>query len=303
MRHVQIEVTCGNAADLKRARLGKLGVAYETFWQAHDYLRKTNEHYAAVRWDEDAARELQGIGERSMGLPPCLANCVCISEAPSLPAVRQTGPADAVEHAPSGPFGNAPVADSELGRAGDESDADALDEEGAPERGEFCAAVADQDMQGDLCRAMKKVEVSLRRAQLLAARKEKQNAEFAAATGLAGYEDKDLAARLRASVDDVRAAARACDQEEMQQELDRAEQDVQRTSPPPGASAAAGGGQGASGSRGSPRRTLRVVVPTGDEPVSMFAPAFWSSFDPIAFPYGDGVLGLERDVELTYEEW
>ena len=46
-----------------------------------------------------------------------------------------------------------------------------------------------------------------------------------------------------------------------------------------------------------------MVVPTGNEPVSMFSPAFWSAFDPIAFPYGDGVFGLEREANLTYNEW
>eukprot|EP00959_Pyramimonas_sp_CCMP1952_P135680 2838626-Pyramimonas_sp.AAC.1 len=35
----------------------------------------------------------------------------------------------------------------------------------------------------------------------------------------------------------------------------------------------------------------------------MFSPGFWSAFDPIAFPYGDGVFGLERDATLTYNEW
>eukprot|EP00959_Pyramimonas_sp_CCMP1952_P274159 5730646-Pyramimonas_sp.AAC.1 len=35
----------------------------------------------------------------------------------------------------------------------------------------------------------------------------------------------------------------------------------------------------------------------------MFSPGFWSAFDPIAFPYGDGVFGLEREAKLTYDEW
>ena len=37
--------------------------------------------------------------------------------------------------------------------------------------------------------------------------------------------------------------------------------------------------------------------------MSMFEPAFWSSFDPRCFPYGDGVFGVERRVALTFEEW
>ena len=35
----------------------------------------------------------------------------------------------------------------------------------------------------------------------------------------------------------------------------------------------------------------------------MFSPGFWSAFDPVAFPYGDGVFGLEREANLNYEEW
>ena len=35
----------------------------------------------------------------------------------------------------------------------------------------------------------------------------------------------------------------------------------------------------------------------------MFSPGFWSAFDPVAFPYGDGVFGLEREAKLTYDEW
>ncbi len=303
LRHVQIVLTGGSAADLKRARVEELGVSYETLRHAYDYLRKTNEHYAAVRWDEGAARELQVSRDRNLGLPHCLANCVCISEGPRLPAVRQTGPADAIEHAFAGHLEGGSFADSCPGGAGDEEDVHSLPEDEVAERGEYCAAVADQDMQGDLCRAMKKVEVSLRKAQLLAAKKERQNAAFAATTELAEYEDKDLVARLRASVDDVRKAAQSCNQWEMQRELDKAEQDVQRTAPPPGVFDASSRAQDAPGARGRSRRQLKVVVPTGDEPVSMFSPGFWSSFDPIAFPYGDGVFGLERDVELTYEQW
>ena len=257
LRHVQIVLTGGSAADLKRARVEELGVSYETLRHAYDYLRKTNEHYAAVRWDEGAARELQVSRDRNMGLPHCLANCVCIPEGPRLPAVRQTGPADAIEHAFAGHLEGGSFADSCPGGAGDEEDVHSLPEDEVAERGEYCAAVADQDMQGDLCRAMKKVEVSLRKAQLLAAKKERQNAAFAATTELAEYEDKDLVARLRASVDDVRKAAQSCNQWEMQRELDKAEQDVQRTAPPPGVFDASSRAQDAPGARGRSRRQLK----------------------------------------------
>merc|ERR1712060_513854 len=65
-----------------------------------------------------------------------------------------------------------------------------------------------------------------------------------------------------------------------------------------------GGGAPAGGAEGGPaRRAVRVVVPTGTEPVSTFSPGFWSAFDPVAFPYGDGVFGLEREAKLTYDEW
>ena len=35
----------------------------------------------------------------------------------------------------------------------------------------------------------------------------------------------------------------------------------------------------------------------------MFDSSFWTSVDPLRFPYGDGVFGLQRHVSLTYEEW
>ena len=46
-----------------------------------------------------------------------------------------------------------------------------------------------------------------------------------------------------------------------------------------------------------------LVVPSGGSVSSMFDPSFWSAFNPLAFPYGDGVFGLERDATLSYQEW
>ena len=36
---------------------------------------------------------------------------------------------------------------------------------------------------------------------------------------------------------------------------------------------------------------------------STFDARYLTSVDPLRFPYGDGVFGLQRYVSLTYEEW
>ncbi len=45
------------------------------------------------------------------------------------------------------------------------------------------------------------------------------------------------------------------------------------------------------------------VVPRAGLPLSMFEQSFWTSVDPLSFPYGDGVFGISRDAAITYEEW
>ena len=45
------------------------------------------------------------------------------------------------------------------------------------------------------------------------------------------------------------------------------------------------------------------MISTGNKAVDMFNVDFWSSFALLCFPYGDGVFGIERDRDLSYEEW
>ena len=244
---------------------------------------------------------------------------------------RQEGPAEAVD---PGSGSRAAAAASAAGdgglRGGAEGSEDAAggdiaggsdasggeSEGGDVEEGEYCAAVADADMQCDLDRQWKQVQASLQKAELLAAEKARVEARHRQVEGLERFLDRDLEERLRQAAADAQEAARKCDVEAMRQRLDRTHQELQATRPPPGVASARGGAPGGEGDGrgggggggggaggGDGRRVLRVVVPTGTEPVSMFSPAFWSAFDPVAFPYGDGVFGLERDTRLTYPEW
>ena len=70
---VQIVFAGSDPAILQKARMEELGVPLEMFKRAYTYLRDTNEQYAAVRWDEEAAREFadaEGDGSSLLGLPP-----------------------------------------------------------------------------------------------------------------------------------------------------------------------------------------------------------------------------------------
>ena len=45
------------------------------------------------------------------------------------------------------------------------------------------------------------------------------------------------------------------------------------------------------------------IVGTGSKPLSMFDSKYWTMVEPRLFPYGDGVFGVLRDVELSFDEW
>ena len=49
---VQVVFAGSDSSCLQKARLEELGVSLELFKRAYEYLRDTNEQYAAVRWDE-----------------------------------------------------------------------------------------------------------------------------------------------------------------------------------------------------------------------------------------------------------
>ena len=82
---VQIVFAGSDPSSLQKARLEELGVSLELFKRAYEYLRDTNEQYAAVRWDDEAARDFadaeggaDGEGSSLLGLPRCLAACVAV---------------------------------------------------------------------------------------------------------------------------------------------------------------------------------------------------------------------------------
>ena len=99
---VQIVFAGSDPSSLQKARFDELGVSIDDFKRAYEYLRDTNEQYAAVRWDDEAAREFadaagdgDGDGASLLGLPRCLAACVAVGGQGG--DARQQGPADAVE--------------------------------------------------------------------------------------------------------------------------------------------------------------------------------------------------------------
>ena len=182
---------------------------------------------------------------------PALPIAYRLQSRANFPNARQPGPADAVESAVEH---QRPAVDGE-GALDDEDSAQDGAQDEAVERGEYSAAVADQDMEADVCRAMKRVEVSLRKAHLLAAQRARQDSMMARTQGMAGYEDRDLEARMAAAVTEIQSAAAECKQKEMQRDLEKAEQEIQRTAFPPGIRARAANGSG----RGSQRRSRQFL--------------------------------------------
>ena len=176
------------------------------------------------------------------------------------------------------------------------------------EVGEYCAAVADGEMECDLDRQWKRVSAGLQKAELLATQKRELESAMRQKAGCEGFADQDLGRRIRQSMQDAGQAVGNV--ERMQNHIEMTHQQIQATRPPPGIAAprvAAASAPAEHDRQRMPRvrqrKMVRVVVPTGSEPVSMFSPDFWSAFDPVAFPYGDGVFGIERDTNLSYTEW
>ena len=112
----------------------------------------------------------------------------------------------------------------------------------AVEAGEYCAAVADADMECDLDRQWKKVQSSLQKAELLAAQKARVESSMRQAEGFEGFVDGDLDARMQQAMAEAGQAAGQCHSnlERMQNRLERTNQDIQATLPPPGVAAASG---------------------------------------------------------------
>ena len=116
------------------------------------------------------------------------------------------------------------------------------------------------------------------------------------------YEDKAGKAALEEEVLELSRAARSLNVGKLRGELHEAEQALEATLPPPGVREET---QPSAARASLPMQQCRgrLVVPTGTKAASMFTSGFWSAFDPLAFPYGDGVFGVERDTALSYIEW
>ena len=93
-------------------------------------------------------------------------------------------------------------------------------------------------------------------------------------------------------------AARKVDLEKARRDIDLTSAKAHDTEPAPGFDVGA-----LAGLRRNDQGRPVWVVPRAGQPLSMFDSSFWTSVDPLRFPYGDGVFGLERETELTYEQW
>merc|ERR1712113_557789 len=194
---------------------------------AYLYLRDTNEQYAAVRWDDEAARNFadpegdgDGDGSSLLGPPRCLAACVAAGGKGG--DARQEGPDDAVQPgagsappkrtsagAPSaegdanaaadgggeagGGSGN-PAGEDAAGAGGgnsedDEGEADEGEGGEGVEEGEYCAAVADADIMADLDKQWANVHLSLQKAEEIAREKRRVEALTREFEGMENFQD------------------------------------------------------------------------------------------------------------------
>ena len=94
----------------------------------------------------------------------------------------------------------------------------------------------------------------------------------------------------------MQGALRSLSAKQLKAELESAEQALEARIPPPGE-----GGRARWLALNSGRQAL--VVPTAANAVSSFDPELWSGMDPRSFVYGDGVFGIERENNLTFDEW
>ena len=100
------------------------------------------------------------------------------------------------------------------------------------------------------------------------------------------------------AIKQLAAMARKVDLERARLDISMAYAKAHSTEPGPGFEARAR----ASLKRPDQRRPC-WVVPRAGKPLSMFDASFWTSVDPLRFPYGDGVFALQRPVSLMYDKW
>ena len=192
--------------------------------------------------------------------------------------VRQQGPAEAVE-----------------GHSDSES------ESGLQEQNEYCAGVGDEDAKVDSDKQFLKVQLQMRRLELQQAetRLHEEQTRQSHET-LKDYKSEAGRAAIEEEQQKLQAALLQCNVEKMRDELQAAEQAAKKFEPPPGLEDSA-----------PPEARLQVrddgrhmlIVGTGSKPLSMFDSKYWTMVEPRLFPYGDGVFGVLRDVELSFDEW
>ena len=150
----------------------------------------------------------------------------------------------------------------------------------------------------DTEKQFKRVEVSLRRWELRrAALLKEEEAVRAQVSGK--YESVAAKEQLRQDAMALASQIQQLDPERMQQELRAAERQLEASAPPPGLE----NRPLVASLRQDAKAQSVLVVPSGGKLMSMFDPALWSAMDPLSFPYGDGVFGVEREAPMSYEQW
>ena len=259
----------GNSVDLSKAFLKDLDVSHDDFRAAYEWLHRHNSLYAGVLFDEVESKLLDVKAD--CGLPSALAKCVHVqASSDSSSNTRQQGPADAVEG--FGGQGDSQQEEAEL-----------------PESNEWNAAVVDGDLSSDLDRQFKHVELQLRRYEY---RRAKMMDEVGRARAEQSPGLRDQAVILMQSVQKL-------DLDAMRAGIEKVEKQLDATVPPAGLLF---GARYSAASEGCTKQNL-LVVPSGGEMSSMFTAGFWSAADPLCFPYGDGVFGLERDTKINFQQW
>ena len=155
------------------------------------------------------------------------------------------------------------------------------------ERDEWNAAIGDSDMTLDTDRQFRSVEVSMRRWELrraeLMQQEEALRREVSDNFRAVGARDQ-----LRLDAQLPLQQVQRLDVGRMKRDIERAEQQLEATSPPPGLAHRAR--LVSLQQDGSVQNIL--VVPSGGELMSMFQPGFWSASDPLSFPYGTALSVL-----------
>ena len=148
----------------------------------------------------------------------------------------------------------------------------------------------------------KYVEIALRRWELRRATIMKEEARIRESDPekLGAYFSAGARQQLQLDAMLLQQACRKLDVSRMERDLRMAQDALDRTLPAPGVRRE----DDVAAKWSKDKRGVPVLeVPTASQAVSMFDVAFWSSFDPKSFPYGDGVFGVQREVDLTFEEW